>query len=86
MGPGAATWWSFYRDPKLAFLIKQVEISNQTVAAAAAAYEQARAVIRQAQAALLPTLTGSYTFTRSMTGPAATNTQRAAESAAAPYI
>jgi NodT family efflux transporter outer membrane factor (OMF) lipoprotein len=62
-------WWSFYRDPKLAFLIKQVEISNQTVAAAAANYEQARAVIRQAQAALLPTLTGSYTFTRTMTGP-----------------
>ncbi len=74
-GPGRSDWWSFYRDPKLAFLIKQVEISNQTVAAAAAAYEQARAVIRQAQAALLPTLTGSYTFTRSMTGPAATNTQ-----------
>ena len=27
-------WWALYRDPKLAFLIKQVEISNQTVAAA----------------------------------------------------
>ena len=79
-GPGRSDWWSFYRDPKLAFLIKQVEISNQTVAAAAAAYEQARAVIRQAQAALLPTLTGSYTFTRSMTGPSSTNTQAARQS------
>ncbi len=68
-------WWAFYRDPKLALLIKQVEISNQTVAAAAAAYEQARAVIREAQAALLPTLTGSYTFTRTMTGPAAASVQ-----------
>ena len=50
-GPGRGEWWSFYRDPKLAFLIKQVEISNQTVAAQAAAYEQARAIIREAQAA-----------------------------------
>jgi NodT family efflux transporter outer membrane factor (OMF) lipoprotein len=68
-------WWAFYRDPGLSVLIKQVEISNQTVAAAAGAYEQARAVIRQAQAALLPTLTGSYTFTRTMTGPQALTAQ-----------
>jgi NodT family efflux transporter outer membrane factor (OMF) lipoprotein len=74
-GPGRGDWWTFYHDPKLDFLIKQVDISNQTVAAAAAAYEQARAVIRQAQSALLPTLTGSYTFTRSMTGGAATSGQ-----------
>ena len=74
-GLGRGEWWSFYRDPKLTFLIKQVEISNQTVAAAAAAYEQARAVIRQAQAALLPTLTGSYTFTRTMTGPESLSNQ-----------
>ena len=74
-GIGRGEWWSFYRDPKLTFLIKQVEISNQTVAAAAASYEQARAVIRQAQAALLPTLTGSYTFTRTMTGPKSLSNQ-----------
>jgi NodT family efflux transporter outer membrane factor (OMF) lipoprotein len=70
-GPGRGDWWTFYRDPKLAVLIKQVEISNQTVAAQAAAYEQARALIRQAQAALYPTLTGSYTATRSGAGSAA---------------
>jgi NodT family efflux transporter outer membrane factor (OMF) lipoprotein len=68
-------WWASYRDPKLDFLIKQVEISNQTVAAQAAAYEQARAVIREAQAMLFPTLTGAYTFTRTRTGPASTNAQ-----------
>ena len=64
-------WWSFYRDPKLAFLLKQVEISNQTVAAAAASYEQARALIREAQAALFPTVSASYTYTRTRTGPKA---------------
>jgi NodT family efflux transporter outer membrane factor (OMF) lipoprotein len=64
-------WWAFYRDPKLSFLIKQVEISNQTVAAQAAAYEQARAVIREAQAALFPILSATYNATRTYTGPAA---------------
>lgn len=62
-------WWTFYHDSKLNFLIKQVEISNQNVAAQAAAYEQARALIREAQAALLPIATGSYTATRSFVGP-----------------
>jgi len=73
-----------YHDPKLSYLIKQVEISNQTVAAAAAAYEQALAVIRQAQAALLPTLTGTYTFSRTMTGPAAAGTQAIGRSIGVP--
>src|SRR5258708_1931167 len=62
-------WWAFYRDPKLTFLIKQVEISNQNVAAQAAAYEQARAIIRAAQAALFPTATATYSATRSFSGP-----------------
>jgi len=74
-GPGRADWWAFYRDPKLSALIAEVEISNQNVLAAAATYEQARAVIRQAQAALLPTLSGSYTFTRSMSGATTNNVQ-----------
>jgi NodT family efflux transporter outer membrane factor (OMF) lipoprotein len=62
-------WWAFYRDPKLAFLLKQVEISNQTVAAQAAAYEQARALIREAQAGLFPTVSATYNATRAYNGP-----------------
>jgi NodT family efflux transporter outer membrane factor (OMF) lipoprotein len=61
-------WWAVYRDRKLDTLMRQVEVSNQTVAAQAAAYENARAVIREAQAALFPTLTANYTFTRTGTG------------------
>jgi NodT family efflux transporter outer membrane factor (OMF) lipoprotein len=64
-------WWAPYRDRKLDTLLRQVEISNQTVAAQAAAYEQARALIRTAQSALFPTLDGSYRFTRTRTGPLA---------------
>ncbi len=62
-------WWAPYRDSGLATLLREVEISNQTVAAAAATYEEARAVIREAQATLLPTATAGYTVTRTRTGP-----------------
>jgi NodT family efflux transporter outer membrane factor (OMF) lipoprotein len=62
-------WWAAYRDKKLDLLLRQIEVSNQTVAAQAAAYEEARAVIREAQAALFPTLTANYNFTRMRTGP-----------------
>ncbi len=62
-------WWAPYRDPKLDLLLRQVAISNQTVAAAAAAYEEARAVIREAQSQLFPILTGNYNFSRTRTGP-----------------
>ena len=64
-------WWRVYRDRGLDELLPQVEISNQTVAAAAAAYEEAKAIIRQGQAALFPTATAGYTVTRTRTGPAA---------------
>ncbi len=68
-GPGRGDWWNLYRDPKLAVMIKQVEISNQTVAAAAAAYEQSRALIREAQASLFPVISASYNATRAYSGP-----------------
>ena len=61
-------WWTVYRDRALDTLLPQVEISNQTVAADAAAYEEARAIIREGQAALFPTATASYDATRTRTG------------------
>jgi NodT family efflux transporter outer membrane factor (OMF) lipoprotein len=64
-------WWTVYKDSALNTLLPQIEVSNQTVAAAAAAYEEARAVIREAQAALFPVATVGYTVTRTRTGPLA---------------
>jgi len=64
-------WWRVYKDRALDELLPQVEISNQTVAASAAAYEEAKAVIREAQAALFPTATATYNVTRTRTGPLA---------------
>jgi NodT family efflux transporter outer membrane factor (OMF) lipoprotein len=67
-------WWAPYRDSRLDTLLREVEISNQTVAAAAAAYEESRAIVREAQAALFPAATGGYSVTRTRTGALAGTT------------
>jgi NodT family efflux transporter outer membrane factor (OMF) lipoprotein len=67
-------WWAPYRDPKLATLLREVEISNQTVAESAAAYEEARATIREAQSSLFPVATAAYGVTRTRSGALAGTT------------
>ncbi len=52
-------WWSAYNDPVLDSLERQVEISNQNLRAAYAAYAQAAAVVRAARAGLFPTIDAS---------------------------
>ena len=54
-------WWTVLGDPVLNQLEAQVEVSNQNLAAAEAAYRQARASVTEQRAALFPTvgLTGS---------------------------
>lgn len=63
-------WWAIYRDPYLDALLGQVEISNQNVIASVAAYQQARDLIREAQAGYFPTVTTSYNITRAHSGGA----------------
>ncbi|HVY33280.1 MAG TPA: efflux transporter outer membrane subunit [Caulobacteraceae bacterium] len=58
-------WWSLFNDPALNALEARVKVSNQNVAAAEAAYRQARALVSQQQAALFPTVSLSGTGTRS---------------------
>jgi NodT family efflux transporter outer membrane factor (OMF) lipoprotein len=67
-------WWAPYRDRRLAELLREVEISNQNVAAAAAAYEEARAIIREGQSSLFPLATAGYGVTRTRTGARAGTT------------
>jgi NodT family efflux transporter outer membrane factor (OMF) lipoprotein len=50
-------WWNLFGDPVLDGLVRQVEVSNQNVAAAVAAYGQARAIVAGQRAALFPTVT-----------------------------
>jgi NodT family efflux transporter outer membrane factor (OMF) lipoprotein len=56
-------WWSVYKDRELSSLLSEVDISNQTVKADLAAYEEAVAIIREAQAGYFPTVTDSYNAT-----------------------
>jgi NodT family efflux transporter outer membrane factor (OMF) lipoprotein len=56
-------WWSIFDDPVLDALERKVVVSNQTLAAAEAAYHEARAIVAQDRAQLFPTvnLSGSAT-------------------------
>ncbi len=49
-------WWSLFGDPVLDSLAARVEVSNQNVAVAVAAYAQARALVREQRASLFPTV------------------------------
>ncbi|MBI1777971.1 MAG: efflux transporter outer membrane subunit [Proteobacteria bacterium] len=50
-------WWSVFGDPLLDQLERQIEISNQNLKTAEAAFRVARAVVREAKAGFFPTVT-----------------------------
>jgi NodT family efflux transporter outer membrane factor (OMF) lipoprotein len=56
-------WWTLFNDPVLSALEQKVQISNQNIIAAEAAYREAQAVVKEDQAQLFPTvaLTGTGT-------------------------
>ena len=58
-------WWHIFNDPMLNGLEDQIDISNQTLKAAAASVEQSRALVREAQAGYWPTLSVSAGRTHS---------------------
>jgi NodT family efflux transporter outer membrane factor (OMF) lipoprotein len=51
------TWWTIFQDPQLNALEEQVNVSNQNLKAAAAQYQQERAVLRYYRADYYPTVT-----------------------------
>ena len=61
-------WWSLFNDPVLDQLAPQVAVSNQNVAAAAAAVEESWAAVREQRAAFFPTLSLDAGATRSGVG------------------
>ncbi len=58
-------WWELFGDAELNRLVSQVEVSNQNVAAAVAAYAQARAIVAQQRASLFPLITADGSARRS---------------------
>src|SRR4029077_3201458 len=59
------SWWEIFNEPELNAFVSQVNISNQTVAAAEAQFRQARALVQQARANFFPTVTVGVGITNS---------------------
>ncbi|MBL0420323.1 efflux transporter outer membrane subunit [Ramlibacter sp. AW1] len=62
---GRGAWWELFDDAQLAELMQRVEVSNQTLAAAVAAYAQARALVAEQRASFFPVVTGQAGADRS---------------------
>jgi NodT family efflux transporter outer membrane factor (OMF) lipoprotein len=60
-------WWLIYNDAVLDRLERRIDISNQNLKAAAAAYREATAIVAEARAQYFPTLTGNVSAMRSRT-------------------
>lgn len=67
-------WWEVFNDEPLNALQAQLLTANQTVAAAEAAYRQARAAAQGARAAFFPTLGLNASTTRGSTSSSQTTT------------
>ncbi len=65
-------WWEIFHDPQLNAFESQLNISNQTIISAAASYQQALDIVDEARASYFPTISASYSLTRSKS--ASTNT------------
>jgi NodT family efflux transporter outer membrane factor (OMF) lipoprotein len=57
-------WWEVFQDAQLNALEDQINISNQTLKAAQAQFEQARAIVRINRAAQYPTVAAGVSATR----------------------
>ncbi|MEH3145863.1 MAG: efflux transporter outer membrane subunit [Methylobacterium frigidaeris] len=66
-GADRGDWWRVFRDAQLDRLARLVDVDNQNLRAAVAAYRQSRALVQEARAQLLPTVVGAPTITRART-------------------
>jgi NodT family efflux transporter outer membrane factor (OMF) lipoprotein len=67
-------WWEIFNDPVLNDLAGKIDISNHNVRAAAAAVEQAQALVREAQAGYWPTISAGLGRSRRRQGAAPADT------------
>jgi NodT family efflux transporter outer membrane factor (OMF) lipoprotein len=68
-----ANWWEIFNDPQLTALEEQVNVNNQSIAAALASFMEARALVREARSQYFPTVAGGATINEDRI--AATRTQ-----------
>ncbi|MBV9859077.1 MAG: efflux transporter outer membrane subunit [Alphaproteobacteria bacterium] len=60
-------WWAIYRDPVLDGLERQIDISNQNLRSADAAFRESEAIVAQARAGFFPTVDINGSAQRSRT-------------------
>ena len=56
-------WWEIFKDPQLNALEEKVNVSNQNIAAAAASFFAARALVKEARSQLFPRVTTNPAIT-----------------------
>ena len=61
-------WWTMFHDPMLDQLINEVDVSNQNLAEAAAAYDEAVAAVSEARSTFFPSLGASAEAERVKSG------------------
>jgi len=66
-GIDRGAWWSIYRDPVLDRLERQIDISNQNLKAAEAAFREAEATVAAARAQFFPSVNAGAAASRSRT-------------------
>jgi len=59
-------WWEIFNDPELNTLEEQVNVSNQSLASATAAFLVARSIVKEARSQYFPTVTVGPAITTSM--------------------
>src|SRR5450755_2215042 len=56
-------WWEMFNEPELNALEAKVNVSNQSIASAAASFLAARALVKEARSQLFPTVTTNPVIT-----------------------
>ncbi|HUY14570.1 MAG TPA: efflux transporter outer membrane subunit [Terriglobia bacterium] len=62
-------WWEVFNDPQLNALEERVDVSDQSIAAAAATFLAARAMVREARSQYFPSVAGSPSIMNSLPSP-----------------
>jgi NodT family efflux transporter outer membrane factor (OMF) lipoprotein len=69
-GTNRGKWWKVFNDPQLDELEEKASLSNQEIIAAAANFQAARALVREARAQYFPTITTNPSITNERPSPA----------------
>src|ERR1700676_2097592 len=56
-------WWEIFNEPELNALEEKVNVSNQSIAASAASFLAARALVKEARSQLFPTVSTNPSIT-----------------------